>query len=155
MIVIACSLWIAACATLPRSFTPKTPDEQAAARTMETFLLAVRAQDFDRVSTVITPEATVVANVQGRVEAPQRILALRQSVANSPLLQVAPDRLVDYRQSSPDTATVGAYVHGPVGVEIETTHFTWELQRHNGQWRIHAMKQTAWSTPHYVRAGGP
>jgi len=147
-------MFVVACATLPRAFKPQTPDEQAVAHTMETFLAALRARDLATMRTVITPEATIVADVQGHQVSQERLLALQQSAGNSPLLSITPNKLVDYRQPAADHASVGAYVHDFLGAEIQTIHLTWELQRRDGQWRIYNIAQSTWSTQQHFRAGG-
>jgi hypothetical protein len=154
MTVMVWAMFVAACATFPHSFTPQTPDQQAVARTLETFLTALRAHDFATVRTVIVPEATITADIQGSQVSQERILALQQSASNTPLLNVTPNRLVDYRQLSADQASLGAYLHDFLGPEIQTIHFTWTLRRQDGQWRIHHITQTTWSTPQLYRAGG-
>jgi hypothetical protein len=122
---------------------------------METFLAAFRARDYDTVRTVVEADATVATVSSTDRTAPERLLALRQRAERSPLLQVAPDKLINFWQTSPDHAALGTYIHNYLESDVETTHITWELHRREGQWRIQSITQTIWLTPYYTRGSGP
>jgi hypothetical protein len=151
---------VVSCTSLPKSFTPQTPDEQAVARTVATFLAAVQARDLETLHTLVLPEATLEAFVDGSQEPPQPILASLQRPDDSPLLRAAGAKLVDFRQASPTQASVGTYVTDIVSrqfrdTDLVTTRTRWDLVQHDGQWRIHHIAQTTWITPYNAAGAGP
>lgn len=151
---------VVSCTSLPKSFTPQTPDEQAVARTVMTFLAAVKTQDLATLNTLALPDATMAAFVDGSPEPPQPILASLQRADDSPLLHAAANKLVDFRQASPTQASVGTYVTDIVnapyrGTDQVTTRIRWDLVERDGQWRIQHLAQTTWITPYNGAGAGP
>jgi SnoaL-like domain len=152
---------VVSCTSFPKPFTPHTPDEQAVARTVVTFLTAVKTQDLETLNTLVLPDATMAAFVDGSPEPPQPILASLQRADDSPLLHAAANKLVDFRQASPTQVSVGTYVNDIVnapsyrGTDQVTTRIRWDLVQHDGQWRIQHMAQTIWITPYNAAGAGP
>lgn len=159
LMVIVWWLYVAACTPLPKSFTPHTAEEQAVVHTIRTFLTAWHARDVATLSRLVTWEATMDAFVDGSPIPPKRILAVQQDADNAPLLGATADRLVDFRQPSPESATVETYVYDYVrddlGTDQKTTRIRWELVQRQGQWQIGHMAQTTWLHPFYLRGFGP
>ena len=159
LVAVVWGMCMAACTPLPKSFTPHTPEEQAVVHTITTFLSAWRARDVVTLKTLVLPEATMDAFVDGSRIPPKPILALQQSSDNSPLLQATAERLVNFRQASPTTASVETYVHDSVRVQQDTNQVTtrirWDLAQQERQWRIQHIAQTTWLVPSHVRGAGP
>jgi hypothetical protein len=134
LIVVVCGVCITACTPSPKSFTPRTPEEQAVVRTLVAFLAAWHARDAERLKSLVLPEATMEALTDGSRVPPERILALPQRVS------------------------VGAYVHAIVevsrGSDQVTTRIRWDLVRENGGWRIQHLTQTTWVHPWDIPGGG-
>jgi hypothetical protein len=159
-VAIVWAMSVIACAAFPKSFTPQTPDEQAVARTVVTFLSASKARDMQTLNTLVLPDATVAAFVDGSAEPPQPILASVQRADDAPWLHAAADKLVDFRQASPTQASVGTYTTDFVtrqdrSTEEVTTRIRWNLVQRDGQWRIQHIAQTTWITPYNARGAGP
>jgi hypothetical protein len=158
LIVVVCGVYLTACTPFPKSFTPRTPEEQAVVRTIGAFLAAWHARDAERLTPLVLPEATMEASTDGDRVPPERILALPQRAEEAALLRVSADRLVDFQQSAPQRVSVGAYVHDIVdvsrGTDQVTTRIRWDLIRDNGGWRIQHIVQTTWVHPLNVPAGG-
>jgi SnoaL-like domain len=159
-VAIVWAMSVAACAAFPKSFTPQTPDEQAIARTMVTFLSASKAGDLQTLNTLVTPEATVAAFVDGSPEPPQPLLESVQHPDDSPWRYAAADKLVDFRQTSPTQASVGTYMTDFVtrqdrSTDEVTTRIRWDLVQRDGQWHIQHIAQTTWITPYHTRGAGP
>ena len=156
--VMLCGMSLTACTPLPKSFTPHTPEEQAVVRTIDSFLSAWRAHDRERLAPLVLQEAAMDAFVDGSPLPPARILALPQRADGAALWQATADRLVDFRQSSPRSVSVGTYVHDVVqvdrGSDEVTTLIRWDLVQESGTWRIQHMTQTTWVHPWDIRAGG-
>jgi hypothetical protein len=151
---------VVSCTPLPKPFSPQTPDEQAVARTVVTFLAAVKTQDMETLNTLVFPDATMAAFVDGSREPPQSIRASLLRANDSPLLHAAANKLVDFRQASPMQASVGAYVTDIVnapyrGTDQVTTRIRWDLVERDGQWRIQHLAQTTWITPYNAAGAGP
>jgi hypothetical protein len=159
-VAIVWAMSIAACAAFPKRFTPQTPEEQAIARTMATFLSASKAHDLPTLNTLVLPEATVAAFVDGSPEPPQPLLASVQRADDAPWRHATADKLVDFRQSSPTQASVGTYTTDFVtrqdrSTDEVTTRIRWDLVQRDGQWRIQHIAQTVWITPYHTRGAGP
>jgi hypothetical protein len=151
---------VAACTALPKTFMPQTPEEQAVAYTVTTFLSAWHARDVATLTTLVLPDATIDAFVDGSPVPPAPILlVVQQRPDDSPLLQASADHLVDFRQSSSSSVSVGTYVHDLVRVrettDEVTTRIRWDLVQRDGQWHIQHIAQTTWVVPYYVRGSGP
>ena len=159
-VAIVWAMSVAACAAFPKSFTPQTPDEQAVAHTVVTFLSASKAGDLQTLNTLVTPEATVAAFVDGSAEPPQPILESVQHPDDAPWLHAAANKLVDFRRASPTQASVGTYTTDFVtrqdrSTDEVTTRIRWDLVQRDGQWRIQHIAQTTWITPYHTRGAGP
>lgn len=155
---VCCSMWMVACNTLPKSFTPRTPDEQAVAQTVATFLMAWRDRNGSALGMVVTPEATLEASSDGSTLPSKRVLELQHTAENAPLLRATTENLVDFRQDTPERVTVGTYVHDFVKIDRGTDQVShriqWELRRQDGQWRVQRIVQTTWVHPLNIRGGG-
>jgi hypothetical protein len=160
LLVLAWAGCLTACTPLPKAFTPHTAEEQAIVHTIRTFLTAWHARDRETLTRLVTPDATLDAFVDGSPLPPERILALRQPAETAPVLAATAERLVNFRQPSPERAMVETYVSrevrdGDLGIDQETTRLRWDLFRRNGQWQIGHMAQTTWLHPVYIRGFGP
>jgi SnoaL-like domain len=159
IVTMTCGMSLAACTPLPKAFTPHTADEPAVVQTIATFLSAWNARDMERLNTLVLPEATMEAFVDGSRIPPERILAVRQRPDEAPLQQATADRLVDFRQSSATSISVGTYVYNVVrrdrGSDQITTRLRWDLIRDNGAWHIQHLAQTTWVHPLDIGGSGP
>jgi hypothetical protein len=160
IVTVVCGISLAACTPLPKSFKPHTADEQAVAQTIVTFLSAWNARDVEKLNTLVLPEATLEAFVDGSRVPPERILlAVRQRTGSSPLQQATADRLVDFRQASSTSVSVETYVHDFVrrdrGRDQVTTRLRWDLVRDHGAWHIQHIAQTTWVHPFEIGGSGP
>jgi hypothetical protein len=76
------------------------------------------------------------------------------------MLAATAERLVNFRQLSPERTMVETYVYrevrdGDLGIDQETTRIRWDLLRRDGQWQIDHLAQTTWLHPVYIRGFGP
>jgi hypothetical protein len=158
LLVVVWGMCAAACIPLPKSFTPRTPQEQAVVRTIDTFLSAWRARDLAQLSPLVLPEATMDAFVDGSPVPPERILALPQRAEDAALLRATADRLVDFQQPAPQRVSVSAYVHDVIdvarGSDQVTVRIRWDLLQENETWRIQHITQTTWVHPLDIRGFG-
>jgi hypothetical protein len=150
-----CVLCLTACAIVPQRFEPHTPEEQAIARTLDTFLAAYRAQDFATIRSLTAPEATIRVGDTAQQRFQEGIVALRQSGITSDLLQVTPAKLVNFQRPRAESASVESYIHTYTDRGVESSQIRWELEQRGNQWLITALRERSWDIDLHSRGGGP
>ena len=150
-----CVLSLAACAIVPQRFEPRTAEEQAIARTLGAFLVAYRAQDFATINTLTAPEATIRVGDTANQRFQEGIVALRQGGIASDLLQVTPEKLVNFQRPRTDSASVESYIHTYTDRGVENSQFRWELVQRDNQWLIAAFTESAWEVRLHSWGSGP
>jgi hypothetical protein len=150
-----CVLCLTACAIVPQRFEPRTAEEQAIARTLEAFLAAYRAQDFATIQRLTAPDATIKVGDAANQQFQEGIVALRQDGITSDLLQVTPDRLVNFQRHGADSASVESYIHTYTDQGVENSQIRWELVQRGSQWLIAALTESTWEVSLHSRGGGP
>jgi hypothetical protein len=148
-------LYLTACAVIPQRFEPRTAEEQAIARTLEAFLAAYRAQDFATIHTLAVPEATIRVGKAAHQRFQEGIVALRQGGITSDLLQVTPEKLVNFQRPRADSASVESFIHTYTDQGVENSQIRWELVQRDNQWLIAALIESSWEVHLHSRGSGP
>ena len=139
--LIVYGLLLGACASTAR-FEPQTPDQQAIARTMETWFAATRAGDVNTIGSLLAPDATFSFFEEGtRIEAKRYDEEVQQRLRSSALFDSPSPKLVNFKQSAPTNASVEASILTDLerGKWTRTTRPHWDLVRLDGAWRIENM----------------
>lgn len=153
-------LWsclVAACSTLGAPpFVPQTPDQQAIAQTLDTFLTALRQQNAATLRTTFTAEATVTTILEGTQLSTRPYHDIEQQYLRDSLLVGEPTApLVNFQQAAPDRVTVETSLVGSPTIDVtQKKEIVWHLQRQQDGWRISAITEKSSTRDVHIRAYG-
>ncbi len=124
---------------------PQTPDQQAIARTVETFLMALHQRQAATLRGTLTADATVTSILEGTKLFSKPYQEIEQQYLQESLLaQESRVLLRNFHQTAPDMASIETSLVVSATVELDQTKkVQWQLRRQQDTWRIAAITEAS------------
>ena len=138
MITVAFMLLITACATAPSkpvefATEPQTPDEQAVAQMLESWMAALNEPNLDRYLSYYAPEATIEADVTKGITSKDVYAAAMRSVKIDTRIVLKHTKI---EMIPPDRSHVEADQYNFLRSGTQIKRHSFDLVRRDGQWLI-------------------
>jgi hypothetical protein len=123
---------------------------------MNAFLSAFHARDVEALDTLMAPDAIVERFVEGHPVSRQPARrGIPRQLGASYLLRGVPIELVNFRQPSPEKASIETYIITSPDSGTRTTHLRWYLIHREGRWLIAKIEEMTWTLSLNIKGNGP